>query len=191
MTDLLNESMSSVLALGPMEILARVCALPIESLASAPGTAISAEVSRLSLLAEAAARRASAPDEGSAMRLDWATLSVVLYELLADADVDRPADRYLIPAHYVRSGAIARYGPEQGDPIRDPKRIIDWFVRSAEYPEPAAVPIVPSVKEAPLELVRKERNLKNRIRVLKQLGDAGVELDENCEAWVRLLPSLP
>jgi hypothetical protein len=105
---------------------------------------------------------------------------------------------------YLRANMIARLGDVPGHPVLDTSRVTDWFREglpmplgeaeraAAEWRERLDAGKVGEMTDAEVEKVRRLRQVKNRLGVIRHLVErGGLTPDPELRAWLTLRERLP
>jgi hypothetical protein len=122
----------------------------------------------------------------------WASISVRVYDRLAS---EREHDAsFELSGMNLRAWMIRRYGASADNPVRDLRKLVEWFRTSVPMPLADAEQEATQLRARPVEewpqhldVLRTLRALKNRINVFRGLDDPPAEL----EPWLKLWALLP
>lgn len=127
-------------------------------------------------------------DDERPIALAWSKLAIRVYEAL---EASTGHSSFGHSAMLARLNAIRRAGASDGDWIRDPAIIVNWFLKGLERTvesacEAAALPLA----EQSLAELRRLREIKNRLNVLRELA-AVVPVGSEVERWLAIRERLP
>lgn len=139
------------------------------------------------------------PDE-AASALEWAKISLSVYDLLESRATAGDRDSYAQSAMNLRASLIARFGVVPEHQVLDVDRVVYWFFESLRISVQEAHGRastyrnqgmnIDNIKE--LRKIRELRRIKNRLAVLRLLIDSG-HLDPRAglRAWLDIEEQLP
>lgn len=146
-------------------------------------------------LAEVAADRANRRLLGEQPNLEWAEVSVAIYERLA---IEDEGDSFLQSAMTLRAALILQLGAKRGHPVLDPEPIFHWFYDNLHLARDEAIKQASTWREfGPGGGVGRNellmlRRIKNRLGVIKLMSE-GTHFTPDAELakWLEVREQLP
>lgn len=143
-------------------------------------------------LAQGAALMATTSESGIKTDSLWAKISTHSYNYLAMHASDQSVNSFETSSMNMCVVLILRYGNVKDDEILDVERIRSWFFSRNELSFSEVKNILTGNNTPGIDVLRKLRNIKNRMNIVDSLIEAGYFKDDAIlKEWINIKTLLP